>query len=204
MKSRITIIVLLVALVIVSTLGAMAYFSSTADGSGTIKSGSLTLYLSTDNTSWGKTVNLPWSAEEMAPGDRKAGYLYLYNAGTIAAKSATFDFKDLVNNPANIDLARNLFITDIRDNFDAGNQISAFETYDNSDDGNISLYELAVNTPDGYSPTDTSITFLPAGGTGWLYMEVMLNPAVDNTFQNVRVTYNLTVKANQTVWDQPE
>jgi predicted ribosomally synthesized peptide with SipW-like signal peptide len=203
-KERIIIAVLLALLVIVSTTGAFAYFSSDKTSKGRIKSGSLNLQLSADGASWGDSAD-PWHFEEMAPGDSQSGYLYMKNTGTIASRQVTWEWSGVANDSSNKDLASHIFVTSITDSKHQDEQIDLYRgVLGVVAPAYPTLLQIAslsdkVGVPyDAYS--DGEVPFLPAnGGTGWMQMTFLFDPAAGNDIQNAVMNYNLTVTAWQRI-----
>ncbi len=202
MKSRLTIIILLVALVAVSTFGVFAYFNSAVGTKGTISSGTLDLVLSSNGSSFGKSIALPWDVVNMAPGDKIAGTIWMKNTGSINAEQVTFEWKNILNNPATADLAKHIFLITIYDSTDNGNQAAAVTSMaDTNGDHITSLYELAALSGRFGYPYDAVSgavsPWLPAGGIQALYMEFQFDPDAGNEYQGINLTYDLVVTAEQ-------
>lgn len=202
MKSRLTIIILLVALVAVSTFGVFAYFNSAVETEGTISSGTLELALSSDGTTFSDSIVLPWDITGMAPGDTKAGTIWMKNTGSIAAKQVTFDWSNLLDNKEGVDLAEHIFLIEIYDSTDGGtNQIGYFVTAaDKNNDKMVSLYELASlsNVTYPFDAVSGAVSpWLPAGGVQALYMKFQFDPNAGNEYQGIKLTYDLVVTAEQ-------
>jgi hypothetical protein len=202
MKYKIATIVLLVALVAVSTIGAFAYWSSARTTHGTIQSGTLDLKLSTDGVNFTDNVTLPWDTTNIAPGDQIDGTLYFKNVGTVDAVEVTLDWSSILNNPATRALADHLFMVYFKDNVEADNELPLWlGVADTNGDSHVSLTEMAALSDRfaiGYDDYHLGNPFLPAGETRSIQLTLEFDPAVTGMdLQGTTTTYDLVATAWQ-------
>jgi predicted ribosomally synthesized peptide with SipW-like signal peptide len=199
MKTKIAIVLILIASVAMFSTGAFAYFTSTRTITGSqISAGTLNLQLANGDcatAAYGETA-LAWNFTNLAPGEFVEQKICMKNIGSVAAGQVIYDWSDLLQTPEGVQLAKQLIIVDIQDNADGANQAGALATgY-----GIHTLYDLAEfgpGTPGWDAYSGNIYPFIPASGSAWLYMKLQFNTEADDTFQGSAVTYKLTIKAVQ-------
>jgi predicted ribosomally synthesized peptide with SipW-like signal peptide len=192
MKKKLFVVVVLMLSVAMLTTGAFAYFSSTRTITDSrISAGTLDLKLNNDCGVNYYDTALAWNFEGMAPGNFVEQTICMKNVGSVDAGQVWYDWSDLLQTPAGIELAKEMIIVDIKDNADPGNVVTLFNNA-----GIVTLFDLA-----NYSSFDAvsglAYPFLPAGGTGWFYMKLQFDPTAGDEFQGAAVVYKLTIKATQ-------
>lgn len=200
MLRKIGFLAILLLLIATTVMSALAYFSSQVNTTGQIKSGTLTMQVSANGVDFGSSAVLPWNFNQMAPGDEITGKLYMKNVGTIPAKQVTFEWANILNNPAAKNLAQRIFVTKILDSMDPGDQIGPVTAIaDTNADGKTSLAELAALSGRFGFPYDavSNDPFLPAGGVAWIEMTLQFDPNAGNDFQGIDMVYDLILTARQ-------
>ena len=199
--------ILMIVILAIGTLGAYAYFDSTRETTGYISAGTLNLKLGlTGSDPWADSVTLPWNFTNMAPGDTVTGDLWMNNIGSIPATQVTFEWHNILNNPANLAFAEQIILTHVWDSKNTADGITQFiGMADGSTglakDGKCSLAELAalnVKFPVwGFDAVTDVEPFLVNGYPQYLHMEFQFNPLAGNEFQGASLSYGLTIVAEQ-------
>lgn len=208
MKTRWLIPLALVLILAIGTLGAFAYFSSTASAAGNIRAGSLNLDVagvapSVDcatipNAAWGDTTAL-WQYQNLAPGDVATGRLCMKNIGTLDIKQVGFNWSGMP-----LLLAENLFVTKLV-NSQTGEEISAYigacdGKTGNPTDGKMSLAELWGCNGSGEDEywVGGVATFLPVSAPiQWVEYEFVFNTEAGNDLQGAYSDYSLIITGYQ-------
>lgn len=196
----------MIIMLAIGTLGAYAYFDSTRDTTGYISAGTLDLKLGLSGSGpWENSVTLPWDFTNMAPGDSVAGDLWMKNVGSIPSKQVTFEWHNVLNDPANKNFAEQIILThvwDSKNTADAIVQVVAMADgiTGQATDGKCSLAELAqlsVNYGFPFDAVSDVQPFLADGIPAFLHMEFQFNPDAGNEFQGATLSYGLTLTAEQ-------
>lgn len=198
MKTKVLILVVLVASIAMFATGAFAYFSTSAQASGNIQSGTLALKIaavvpsaacpsSVDATS----VTL-WDLENLAPGQEVTGKLCMRNAGNLPIPQVGFNWTGMSGA-----LADHLFVTKLENSI-TGDEIGAYIAALGGSDGKLSLTELGARGGDDEYWVGGHPTFLEVGETQWVTYTFLFDPDAGNEFQNLNFDYNLAITGYQT------
>jgi predicted ribosomally synthesized peptide with SipW-like signal peptide len=199
MKKRWFLPLTLALILVIGTVGAFAYFTTTAQASGNIQSGTLTLKIAgvvpsadcpADITASSVTL---WDLTNMAPGDTLDGKLCMKNTGSLPIPQVGFKWTGMSGA-----LAEHLFVTQL-ENSRTGNEIGAYITACGGGDGKMSLAELQACGGGGESEywVGGVPVFLPVGDVEWVKYTFVFDPDADNTFQGLNFHYILDITGYQ-------
>jgi predicted ribosomally synthesized peptide with SipW-like signal peptide len=207
MKTKIFVVLALVASIAMFSTGAFAWFTSTRTlKPSTITAGTLELQVANGTgvgecgaASYGTTAN-GWSFDKMVPGEFVDATICLKNNGNVDMGRVWYDWSDLVNTPIGMNFAGQLKIVDIRDSLDGANQapiLAGMGINTLADLANLNnAPDFTGSHPDAWSATSV-YPYINAGQTGWMYMKLQFNENADDNFQGVSLTYKTTIKATQ-------
>jgi hypothetical protein len=215
MKTKIFVVLALVASIAMFSSGAFAYFTTIRNTqTGTVTAGTLDIQLASTegsienpiapaDSAFGNSTVVPWNFDNLAPGDSKSGCLWVKNTGSLGTIRIYWLFNQLTaaGGKNNVNLANRLEIVKM---FNTGPQVGTWPIdlmngqypgdWDTNHNGKIDLTDL-VNW-DWQNDVDPFL--LAHGQTGAYCMTVkMMNGAelVDNDYQGASLTYNIDVKA---------
>ena len=205
MKTKILMSLILIASIAMFSTGAFAYFSSTAQATGNIKSGTLTMKIAAVVPSAACPAEITdtsvtlWNLDNLAPGDIITGKLCMKNTGSLDIKQVAFNWVGM-----NGDLADHLFVTKLFNSRTNVDEIADYITYYGGADGKMSLaelnnvnYAIPSGVLDEYWVGGNPI-FLTPGATEWVEYTFQFDPTVGNGLQNVSFAYTLNITGFQT------
>ena len=198
MKTKVLILVVLVASIAMFATGAFAYFTTSAQASGNIKSGTFDLNIAAvvPSADCPTTLTLDsvtlWDLENIAPGDVITGKLCMQNTGTVPITQVGFNWTGMAGT-----LADHLFVTKLYNSL-TGDEIGAYIATLGGTDGKLSLTELGARGGDDEYWVGGVPVFLPVGtGVQWVEYTFVFDPDAGNEFQNLNFDYNLAISGYQ-------
>jgi hypothetical protein len=214
MKTKILIVVVLLASIAMFSTGAFAYFTAERTATSTVTTGILGIKIAaspeigTVPADWEfADTATPWTFDKLVPGESKTGCLWLMNTGNVGTVQARYDFTDLETTGGTppINLADRLSLTSLFTSDNNKNWIPIYladlNPIPNPDlDGIITLHELSDVNIGGndWMNDDYPFVSVAPGGKGAICMTFqMLNgaPAMDNLYQGATLSYSAKVTA---------
>lgn len=210
MKTKIVIVLILIASVAMFGTGAFAMFTATRTATSSVTTGTLGIVIaaSPDGTApadaaFGDTAT-PWVFDQLVPGESKTGCLWLMNTGNVGTMRALYDFTNLANTkgglPASVNLADRLALVSVVTTDDWFNWIPGMignVQWNPNLDSVVTLQEMANYGGDWESDVVPFVQMAP-GGKGAICMTFqMINGTAveDNPYQGVALTYQAVVTA---------
>ena len=210
MKTKVLILVVLVASIAMFSTGAFAYFTASRTATSSVSTGTLGITIAASPALGtvpgdGEFANTatPWVFTKLVPGETKSGCLWLMNTGDVGTVRARYDFTVLTTTGGTgtgLNLGNRIKLTEVYTSDNAFNWIPGMAhnaTWDPNNDGIITLQEMSNYGGDWQNDIDPFVSAAP-GGKGAICMTFqMINgtPAEDNPYQGANLTYNAVVTA---------